>query len=197
MIRTAGGAYFNPDEVARRLREVTPPLTVAQANSLAWNEGVRLLRNAIAERRNFTFETTLGGTTIFDLLAQAAGDGFAVRVWYAGLRDPELHLARVSARVRSGGHDIPEADVRRRWQNSRLNLIRLLPKLAELRVFDNSAEADPAAGLAPKPVLVLHLTDGQLIAPPDLARTPEWAKPIVAAALKLAGTARRKPRRSK
>jgi hypothetical protein len=49
----------------------------------------------------------------------------------------------------------------------------------------NGADADPAAGKAPEPVLVLHLERGQILNAADLPNTPGWAKPIVAAALKL------------
>jgi predicted ABC-type ATPase len=69
-----------------------------------------------------------------------------VRVWYVGLSSPELHIARVRARVAKGGHDIPEPRIRERYDASRLNLIRLLPRLSELWVYDNSVEADPDAG---------------------------------------------------
>ena len=94
------------------------------------------------------------------------------------------HLRRVATRVADGGHDIPEAKIRERWENSRLNLIRLLPRLAELMVWDNSADADFATG-APAPVLLLHLRKGEILAPKNLSSTPTWAKPIVVAALKL------------
>ena len=67
-----------------------------------------------------------------------------------------------------------------------MNLVSLLPVLTELRVYDNSADADPAAGHAPRPVLVLHVKCGEIVGPPDLSSTPQWAKPIVAAALKMA-----------
>jgi predicted ABC-type ATPase len=143
------------------------------------------LQAAIQSAQDYTFETTLGGNTIVGLLEQAAESGREVRVWYAGLSSPELHLRRVSARVRRGGHDIPEADIRRRYTSSQINLIRLLPRLTRLAVFDNSAPADPAAGRAPEPVLVLQLERGKIVGPPDLGATPEWAKAIVAAALKL------------
>jgi predicted ABC-type ATPase len=119
------------------------------------------------------------------LLAMAADKGAEIRVWYAGLDSVERHIDRVRARVRKGGHDIPEADIRRRFENSRLNLIHLMPKLAALRVYDNSEEADPAKGRAPRLKLVLHMEQGRIAGPPDLSRTPEWAKPIVAAALLL------------
>lgn len=71
-----------------------------------------------------------------------------------------------------------EADIRRRYRHSPINLGTSLPVLTELRVYDNSA-----TGQAPQPVLMLHLQRGRIVGPPDLTATPAWAKPIVAAAL--------------
>jgi len=102
-VRQHGGDYFNPDEAARTLREKGPPRTQADANGAAWRQGVRLLKRAIEKRLDFTFETTLGGNTITGLLAKAAEHGFGTHVWYVGLSSPELHIARVQARVRRGG----------------------------------------------------------------------------------------------
>lgn len=187
--RAQGADYYNPDEAARRLKTAQPRLTQTQANAAAWQQGRALLERAIAERLDYAFESTLGASTIPRLLAEAAARGFEVHVWYAGLATPEQHLARVRARVARGGHDIPEAAIRRRFEHSRINLIQLMPVLAALRVYDNSAEADPAAGQLPAPVLVLHMEKGRILNPRDLAHAPAWAKPVVAAAVKL-GAAR-------
>lgn len=184
--RAQGADYYNPDEAARRLKTANPRLTQTQANAAAWQQGRAALERAIAERLDFAFESTLGASTLPRLLAEAAAKGFEVNVWYAGLSTPEQHLARVRARVARGGHDIPEPAIRRRFEHSRLNLIQLLPRLAALRVYDNSAEADPASGKTPLPVLVLHLERGRILNPRDLPRAPAWAKPIVAAAMRLA-----------
>ncbi|MCG5431729.1 zeta toxin family protein [Mycobacterium sp. MYCO198283] len=185
MFRVAGTDYYNPDEAARALVAANPGLEQVKANAAAWRQGKRLLTRAIAERLDFAFETTLGGSTMTALLADAAAQGFEVRIFYVGLASPQDHIARVHSRVAAGGHDIPEADIRRRWKHSRLNLISLLPVLTELRVYDNTAAGDPRAGVAPRPVLVLHMVRGEIVGPPDLRATPEWAKPIVAAALRL------------
>lgn len=186
-LRASGAQYFNPDEAAARIRAAQPHLSATQANSAAWHEGKRLLQTAIAQRLDHNFETTLGGQSLARLLKQATASGYEVRIWYVGLASPEHHLARVKARVRKGGHDIPEADIRRRFDQSRLQLIQLLPHLAELRVYDNSHEADPHQGLAPQPRLVLHWQRGRVLMPTEaatLAQTPEWAKPLVMAAMK-------------
>lgn len=186
MFRQAGGNYFNPDEAALRFREVDPSLAPQEANSRAWQEGRRLLERAILERKSFAFETTLGGRTMASLLDRAASTGLEVRIWYVGLRSPEEHIERVRARVARGGHAIPEADIRRRYTRSLENLVWLLPKLTELRVFDNSDEGDPKAGRRPNPRLLLHVKRGEILGPDvsELAKTPEWAKAVIAAALK-------------
>jgi predicted ABC-type ATPase len=184
-VRHHGGTYFNPDEAARVFREKAPALTQTEANGVAWRQGLRLLKQAIEQRLDFTFETTLGGNTITNLLTKAAEQNIEVHVWYVGLSSPELHVARVQARVRRGGHDIPTQDIHRRYQHSRLNLIALLPHLTTLHMYDNSADADPAAGRTPKLKPVLHMERGRILGPSDLASTPNWAKPIAAAALKL------------
>ena len=183
--RAKGADYFNPDEAARALVRANPGLRQRDANGAAWQHGRKLLEQAIAKRLDFAFETTLGANTIPRLLAEAASRGTEVHVWYAGLSSPELHIERVRARVARGGHDIPEADIRRRFEHSRLNLIQLLPDLTALRVYDNSVEADPASGKAPRPRLVVHMEHGIVAGPAELSRTPDWAKPIVAAVLKL------------
>ena len=184
-LRASGAQYYNPDEAAARIRAAQPGTDQRTANGLAWQEGRRLLERAIAERKAYAFETTLGASTIPALLAAAADGGMEVWVWFVGLDSAERHLARVRARVAAGGHDIPEADIRRRWQASRENLVALLPKLARLWLYDNSLEADPRAGKAPRPRLVLQVVGGKIVAPADLRATPAWAKPIVARALQL------------
>lgn len=185
--RAFGGDYYNPDEVAAAMRRKYPQLGRSEANALAWQQGKRLLEQAIARRLDFAFETTLGGNSMVALLERASADGIAVYIWYVGLESAELHIERVQTRVRKGGHSIAEADIRRRYLASRLNLIHLLPKLTALRIYDNTSEADPDAGAIPKPRLLLHMLNGKLLGPRNLSTTAEWAKPIVAAALKLRG----------
>lgn len=192
-LRACGATYFNPDEAAKAILVANAgraaPLTQEQTNGAAWSEGRRLLERAIRERLDFAFETTLGGSTITELLLHAARAQHPVHVWFAGLATVELHLERVRQRVAHGGHDIPEAKVRERYARARQNLIRLLPWLASARIYDNSAEADPSTGAPPNPVLLVAMARGRIVHPSKLRslldRTPNWAKPIATAALRL------------
>lgn len=185
-IRDKGGEYYNPDEAAREIMAANPGLGQAEANAAAWEQGRKMLQRAIDQRLDFTFETTLGGTTMPALLAEAAKRGLEVHVFYVGLDSADTCIERVRQRVSAGGHDISDADVRRRYRHSLINLVKLLPVLTGLRMYDNSASADLAEGQAPKPVLVLHMDRGRIVGPSDLTATPAWAKPVVAAALELA-----------
>ncbi|WP_313148215.1 AAA family ATPase [Stenotrophomonas sp.] len=187
VLREAGLDWFNPDAFARGLRELSG-LSQAEANAQAWQEGVNRIRDALDQGRNHAFETTLGGNSIAALLHEAS-HSHDVLMWFCGLSSPEQHIARVQARVRSGGHPINEADIRRRWPLAQQNLVRLMPLLAQLQVYDNSADAAPGEAV-PDPQLLLQMEDGQVLYPePDdlvqLAATPAWATPLLEAALRL------------
>ena len=183
-LEAAGTPFYNPDIETRALMVANPGMTLDEANAAAWRIGKERLETAIESRNSFNFETTLGGTTITRLLTKAHANGLRIRVWYCGLRDAELHMARVRARVLRGGHDIPEKKIRERYDASRNNLCSILPSLDELMLYDNSDDADPHAGRAPHPVQLLHFRDGKIL---SLASAmPEWAKPIAAIALSVA-----------
>jgi predicted ABC-type ATPase len=209
LLERAGLAWFDPDSFARELRDalIAPkgrsygnaavrrsgpcPRYLGdqvQANAAAWHEGMRRLDEALAAGANFAFETTLGGRTV-PARIEAACATHDVLMWFCGLSSPELHIARVQARVAAGGHDIPEAKIRERYPAALRNLIALMPHLAHLQVYDNSAEAAPGEPI-PDPVLVAEMKSGTLVWPTDvasLARTPDWAKPLLEAALSRGG----------
>lgn len=187
MLAEAGVEFYNPDSAAREFRLKLPGIRQEEANALAWKEGRRLLERAIDERKDFAFETTLGGDTMASLLEKASAAGIEVRIWYVGLESADLHIARVRSRVGMGGHDIPEAKVRERYARSRLKLIELLPHLAELKVFDNTEEGDPQKGQAPSPKFLLHVKWRKIVSSADLSLVPPWAKPILQAAIHVSG----------
>ncbi|MDM0047147.1 zeta toxin family protein [Variovorax dokdonensis] len=179
-----GLTWFNPDTHARELVAALG-LPIQEANARAWQQGRTRLEAAMANGQNFAFETTLGANTIPQLLAQAASTHDVVMI-YCGLASVEHHLKRVKARVEQGGHDIPTDKIRERWTASRLNLIRLMPHLARLQVFDNSVEVAPGQPIA-DPVLLLDVQGGlvRFPGPGDaqaLRATPEWARPVLQAA---------------
>jgi len=187
LLNRAGLPWFNPDTFAREWM-ATSGCTLQEANELAWREGLRRLDEATASGTSHAFETTLGGRTITARLRAAAAT-HDVEVWFCGLGSPEAHIARVRLRVANGGHDIPEEAIRGRFETARRNLVSLLPYLIYLRVYDNSAEASPGTAI-PDPVLVMEMTAEKLTWPDPgdagaFRRVPDWAKPLVEAALEM------------
>jgi predicted ABC-type ATPase len=185
LLAQRGLVWFNPDTFARELVAMSG-CDQATANAHAWHESVRWLDDAIAGSYNHAFETTLGGHTVAAKIAEATRTHDVV-IWFCGLTSPDQHIVRVRLRVAAGGHDIPEDRIRERYPQALRNLIALMPKLTHLRVYDNSIDAaigDPV----PDPVLVLEMARGRLLWPAvddvaALQRTPNWAKPLLEAAL--------------
>lgn len=186
--RGAGEKHFNPDEFARRLREIDPTLTATEADSRAWAVGRDFLRDAIRNGTPYAFETTLGGQTITSMLREAAEGGICVRIFYVALSSAESHIQRVAMRVAAGGHHVNDDNVRRRYDSSRSNMADLVSVVDEVRVFDNSL--DSTDGAPPMVQSVIHVRGGVVVEMMDLNDVPSWAQPIVAAAMRGRGGAR-------
>jgi hypothetical protein len=91
--------------------------------------------------------------------------------------------------VAHGGHHISDEKIRERWDTSRLNLIKLLPRLARLQVFNNSVSVEPGRDI-PDPHLVLDVESGRMNCPDQqdavaMNAVPPWARPIVEAAIRV------------
>ena len=187
-IRSQGGSYFNPDSYTKALMTADPALSLGEAQSEAWLFGKNELTKACEGQTAFAFETTLGGKTMTDILLRAAKSGTRVSVYYIGLNSVELNIKRVAERVERGGHDIPIEKIKKRWEDSLLNIIRLLPHLNELLVYDNSKSVKKGASPAPK--RLIKITEGTIEGGSNsLLRNgfPEWAQPIAMEAINTFG----------
>lgn len=70
----------------------------------------------------FGFETTLAGRAYLRLIQRLRAAEWRVELIYLVLPDPEMARQRVAERVAHGGHDIPQADVERRFYRGLANL---------------------------------------------------------------------------
>lgn len=68
----------------------------------------------------------------------AKAAGFDIQLDYVGIADVEEALDRVRRRVAQGGHSVPEADVRRRFEASLANLPEAIAKADRTTVYVNS-----------------------------------------------------------
>ena len=106
-------------------------------NILAGRLAIECIRSCLTKGVCFTQETTLSGSLTARTAQQARDRGYLVRMYYVGLDSAEESLSRIANRVRKGGHDIPEADVRRRFAGRVQSLAAVLPYCDEATFFDN------------------------------------------------------------
>lgn len=126
---------LDPDKVSR-------PLSAAAATSpiAAGREVLRLAEAYLRRRESFTVETTLSGKNYLDMMLRARTLGFEIVLVYIGTEDVEINLLRIEKRVLAGGHDVPEADVRRRYLRSLENLPVAVRRADHTLLFDNSTD---------------------------------------------------------
>lgn len=92
---------------------------------------------AIENGWNFTQETTLSGKRTLQTILTARQNDYQIRLYYIGVNSAEESLSRIANRVKKGGHDIPEKDVRRRYKKRFTDLSKILPYCDEAHFFDN------------------------------------------------------------
>jgi predicted ABC-type ATPase len=91
---------------------------------------------------DFAFETTFSGLTYVRRLQAWKQAGYRIEMVYLRLHSAQLALRRIAARVRQGGHDVPQADVVRRFSRGWANFQRIYRPLADSwTVYDNSGRA--------------------------------------------------------
>ena len=86
---------------------------------------------------SFTQETTLSGARTLKMVKKASEAGYRIRLHYIGLDTVEESKERIANRVRNGGHDIPDADVERRFEHRFEDLIKVLPYCDTAIFYDN------------------------------------------------------------
>ncbi|HSH38935.1 MAG TPA: AAA family ATPase [Chthoniobacterales bacterium] len=125
--------FLNADEIARGLSPLDPTIAAMKAGRLLLAE----IRSAIARKQTFGLETTLSGRTHIALLQRACERGYDIELHYLWLASPAEALERVRQRVRKGGHNVPAADVRRRYHRGLKNLLSdYLPMATRWIVWD-------------------------------------------------------------
>lgn len=100
----------------------------------------------VSKRRvSFGFETTLSGRSYLKLIRQLKKKGYRVHLFFLFVESVDVTLSRIKERVLKGGHDVPEAVVRRRFDRSVSNFFReYRPLVDSWYLFDNTG-TDPIA----------------------------------------------------
>ena len=119
--------YVGADAIAATLNAPNP----SAAQIPAARQFVRTLEEHIVQKKSFICESTLSGLTMQKFVASARDAGYSIDVAFLFVDSADVCLARVTERVRAGGHNVPEADIRRRFGRSIRNFWTIYRELAD------------------------------------------------------------------
>jgi len=126
--------FLNADEIARGLSPFDPSASAMQAGRLL----LKQIKENLSKRETFALETTLSGKTYIRLFRQARRLGYEIELNYLWLSSPTHAIERVRQRVKQGGHNVPVADIRRRFRRSLDHLLNDYLSLANRWVIWDS-----------------------------------------------------------
>ena len=131
--------FHNADEIARGLSPFDPSASAVKAGRLLLQE----VHDDIRRTQTFALESTLSGKTYIRLFQEARRTGYEIELHYLWLPNPSVAIARVHERVKKGGHDVPAADIRRRFSRSLQHFIADYARLADRWAVWDSRLAPP------------------------------------------------------
>lgn len=152
--------------------EVIDPDALARCMSpgKATREALGRRRRALEEKRPYVVETTLSGAGVLRHMETARREGNWIVLHYVSLGSPDHSLDRIRNRVAMGEHDVPEADVRRRFPRSHSNLPTAAALADEVYFYDNTSPDRPHRVVATLARKMLWVSDD----------VPDWAAPTIA-----------------
>lgn len=130
--------FVNADLIAHGLSPFAPEKEAVQAGKLMLKQIDKLVR----ARESFCIETTLAGRGYARQMQQWRTEGYKITLIFLSLPDAETAIARVTQRVRQGGHYIPDDVIRRRFAAGLNNFQALYKPLVDTwALYDNAGNA--------------------------------------------------------
>lgn len=103
--------FINSDEFAKSFNPFKPEAAAIRASRFM----LMKFHYLFDKNMNFGIETTLATKTLLKMAQKAQSVGYEVTIMYIWLRNPDMAVERVKARVATGGHFIDEQTIRRRY----------------------------------------------------------------------------------
>ena len=134
--------FVNADAIAHGMSAFDPDA----ASIAAGRAMLARLHQLAEERRDFAFESTLASRTFAPWISELRASGYSFALVFLWLPSPEIAIARVARRVAAGGHSVPAATIRRRFDRGLANFFRLYQTLADQWfAYDNNLIGRPRA----------------------------------------------------
>ena len=131
--------FVNADLIAQGLSLFAPETVALRAGRLMLEQ----MEALTCRRESFAFETTLAGRSYAPWLRRLRRQGYTVRLFFLWLPTVNMALTRVATRVKLGGHNVPEEDVRRRFTRGLRNLFQLYRVEVDTWILFENTEPKP------------------------------------------------------
>ncbi len=139
--------FLNADLIAAEIQRSSSSKVEIEAGRIMLRRIEALADHGVS----FAFETTLAARSYVRLLRRLHEKDYTVQIIYLWLHHVDLAIERVAERVRMGGHDIPEATIRRRFDRGKQNFMNLYRPMADAwRVYDASEDSPELIGFGDK-----------------------------------------------
>ena len=109
--------FLNADEIATEIS----PTAIDKVPISAGKVYFKRLNEFFKSNKSFAIETTLSGNNILRIITQARKQNYKIILVYTFLPNCTTCIERVRKRVENGGHNVPEADIIRRYYKSIVN----------------------------------------------------------------------------
>lgn len=128
--------FINADLIAAGLSPFDPDAAAVRAGRLMLEE----IAAAVQRRASFALETTLSSQSYLRQIPVWQELGYAVSLYFIRLPAADYSVLRVAERVKQGGHNIPEATIRRRFATGLANLDAYCAAVNHWAVYENTAD---------------------------------------------------------
>ena len=136
--------FYNADSIAEGLGDANSVELQLRARALIDRE----LAERLANGEGFGFESTWSGASRPAIVRDAANRGYQTRAVFLGTNAAHINIERVRRRVLEGGHNVPESEIRRPWDQAFANLLAMWDAIETIDVLDSSR--DPVQLIAEK-----------------------------------------------
>lgn len=126
------------------------------------------IENAIADRKDFCYETNFNSTPMF-WPNKFKNEGYSLEIIFLCLDSVEEAQKRVRIRVENGGHYVPETEVKKRFHEGYENLDKYYSDFNHLHLFNSSYFKSPPRHIA-------SIVDDKR---ENTTKIPEFLKPLI------------------
>lgn len=131
--------FINADLIATGLSPFSPQQAAIKSGKLVLGQIKEYLESGV----NFGFETTMSGVTYLKYFKMLKEKGYKIHIYFLWIPSSQLAIARVKDRVAQGGHNVPVADIKRRFERSTEKFFKQYCLLADQWMLFNNEQSKP------------------------------------------------------